>query len=125
MARIIRNTVLILFGLLASLIIVTIQPWVTPVPSTPPASDPARLQAHVRELTEMHYPRSFDQENNLTAVANYIHAQFSASGAKVSEQEVLVQGEKYRNIIARFGPAKVVQGVYAFAMRKDQVSPGN
>ncbi len=109
MGRIIRNTVFSLLGLLSllvGLIIFTIQPWVTPVPSTPPAPDPARLQAHVRELTETRYPRSFDQEKNLNAVADYIHADFVASGAKVAEQEVLVQGEKYRNIIARFGPAE-------------------
>ncbi|HEX9392543.1 MAG TPA: M28 family peptidase [Usitatibacteraceae bacterium] len=87
----------------ASVALVT-QPLVTPIASTPPQVDPVRLEAHVKHLSVDLYPRSFDQSHNLELSADYIHDAFKATGAEVSTQEVAVDGVKYRNVIARFGP---------------------
>jgi Zn-dependent M28 family amino/carboxypeptidase len=89
--------------LLFAWVIVT-QPFVAAVPSRPPAVDEARLRADVRHLSQVLYPRSFDQPVKLAAAATYIKNQMIAAGAEVSEQAVMVEGERFRNIVARFGP---------------------
>ena len=81
-----------------------VQPFVAPVRSTPPQVDASRLQAHVKKLSVELYPRSFEQFDNLDAAANYIAAEFKASGAAVSMQDVPVQEVSYKNVVARFGP---------------------
>ncbi len=88
-----------------SLIAVVTQPLVTPLPSTPPPVDAARLEAHVRKLSADFYPRSADQRKNLELSADYIVDALKASNAAVSIQEVVIDDIKYRNIIAHFGPA--------------------
>ena len=87
----------------ASIAVVT-QPFVAPVPSRPPRVDPARLEAHVKRLSVDLYPRSYDRFQNLELAAQYILDAFKAAGAAVTVQDVTVQGTKYKNIIARFGP---------------------
>jgi Zn-dependent M28 family amino/carboxypeptidase len=81
------------------------QPLVTAVPSTPPAVDPARLEAQVRKLSIDFHPRSFDHPANLERTAAYIEAQFKEAGAQVSIQDVMVDANRYKNVVARFGPA--------------------
>ena len=81
------------------------QPFVTPRLFTPPTVDAARLEAHVRMLSQTHYPRSFDQPEKLEAVADYIHAQLAQTGARVEDQFYKVEGARVRNVVARFGPA--------------------
>lgn len=81
------------------------QPWVTPVPSTPPAVDPARLEAHVKKLSIDFYPRSFEHRAKLERTAAYIAEQFKEAGAVVSMQDVAVDAVRYKNVVARFGPA--------------------
>jgi Zn-dependent M28 family amino/carboxypeptidase len=85
---------------------VTTQPFVVPVPSQVPSPDEARLRSTVRHLSEALYPRSFDQPRRLAAAGRYVRDAFAAAGAKVEEQDVLVQGERFFNIVARFGPAQ-------------------
>lgn len=80
------------------------QPLVTAVPSTPPAVDPARLEAHVKKLSIDFYPRSFEQRPKLERTAAYIAEQFKEAGAQVSMQDVVVEAEHYKNVVARFGP---------------------
>lgn len=84
---------------------ITTQPFVSPMASTPPTADETRLRADVVHLSQTLYPRSFDQPEKLDAAGSYILAAFGAAGAAVAEQEVLVEGERFRNIVARFGPA--------------------
>lgn len=100
--------VLYLFATLAALIALAIfavvQPWVQPRPSQPPAVDPGRLQAIVKHLSVDLYPRSYDQFETLDLAARYISEQLRLSGARVSYQDVAVEGVVYRNVIARFGP---------------------
>lgn len=79
------------------------QPFVTPQPSAKRQADPARLEAHVRYLSQTVYPRSFEQAENLNAAADYIKQVLQESGAEVFEQEYYVEQKRYRNIVARFG----------------------
>jgi len=88
-----------------ALVVLLVQPWVSPVVSVAPPVDPARLANHVRKLSVDLYPRSFEQFAHLDAAARYIEAQLQQSGAAVSRQDVVVQEAHYRNLIARFGPA--------------------
>jgi hypothetical protein len=89
--------------LLAIYAVVT-QPLVRPTPSKPPPVDTAKLRAHVRMLSEELYPRSFDHRKTLEAAASYVHSQFTSSRADVEDQTFTIDGDRYRNIIARFGP---------------------
>ena len=84
---------------------VTTQPFVTPVPSQLPMPDPDQLRAHVRALSTTFHPRSFDHPANLEAAGDYVRDALRAATPQVIEQEVLVGGSRYRNLIARFGPA--------------------
>lgn len=90
--------------LAAAGIFAIVQPLARPIASQPPPADPKRLEAHTRHLSVDLFPRSFDQRQQLDLVADYIAATLRESGANISIQEVLVEGEKYRNVIARFGP---------------------
>lgn len=80
------------------------QPLTTPLASAAPAVDVDRLHAHVKKLSVDFYPRSSDQLDKLNQAADYISAELKGTGAAVSFQNVIVEGETYRNIIARFGP---------------------
>lgn len=102
--RIVVLAWLLVGGLALLLVLLLVQPLVGPVVSAPPAVDPARLAAHVKKLSVDFYPRSADQVDNLERTAQYVMAQLKASGARVSVQEVVVQGARFKNIIARFGP---------------------
>jgi len=82
------------------------QPMVTPVPSTPPSVDPAKLEAHVKKLSVDFYPRSFDHVAKLGSTAAYIEEQFKEAGAQVSIQDVIVDKARYKNLVARFGPER-------------------
>ncbi len=92
--------------LLALILWLATQPLVTPVVSQPPAVDEKRLMQHVQWLSQKDYPRSFDFPQKLDAAANYIHREFAATGAAVTDQIMTVDEGKTRNIIARFGPAE-------------------
>jgi Zn-dependent M28 family amino/carboxypeptidase len=93
-----------LSGLVIAAIAIVTQPLVTPGPAAQAAVDPARLEAHVRQLSETLHPRSHDQFANIDRAARYVEAQLLATGARVSVQDVVVKETTYRNIIARFGP---------------------
>ena len=97
------SAALIVVLTVASIVLVT-QPFVTPIPSQPPHVDSTRLETYVKHLSVDLYPRSYDRSRNLELAAQYIIDEFKAAGAAVTVQEVVVQGEKYKNIIAHFGP---------------------
>lgn len=89
-----------------ALYFVTTQPLVRPIPTKVPPVSPERLQSHVRMLSETLHPRSVDNLTNLEAAADYVHREFATSGARVSDQWFEDQGEKFHNVIARFGPTE-------------------
>jgi Zn-dependent M28 family amino/carboxypeptidase len=102
-----RLSIGMIIGFILLLILVfwfATQPLVTPVASQPPAVDEKRLMQHVQWLSQKDYPRSFDFPQKLDAAASYIHSEFAATGAAVTDQIVTVDEGKTRNIIARFGP---------------------
>jgi Zn-dependent M28 family amino/carboxypeptidase len=96
--------IVVIWSAFAAVLSLLAQPLVTPVLSTPLPVDPARLEAHVKKLSVDLYPRSADQFDQLEQAAQYVVAELTASGARVSVQEVVVQDATYKNIIARFGP---------------------
>ena len=96
--------VLVLAGLLLAIYWLVAQPLVTPIASKSPPVDISRLQAHVRVLSQELYPRSYDQRTKLAAAAAYVRAQLTGAGANTEEQVFSVDGDGYRNIIARYGP---------------------
>ncbi len=70
-----------------------------------PPVDAARLEAHVRMLSETLAPRDEGHPENLERVAAYLRQEFErAKAAVVSEQPFEARGQTYRNVIASFGP---------------------
>lgn len=68
--------------------------------------DAARLRAHVQALTSIEPPRYYRNEKSLMRAADYIYNQFKAAVSRVRYQEFVVEGKRYRNVIASFGPLK-------------------
>ena len=66
--------------------------------------DPARLERHVRMLSEAFVPRDWTHPVNLDLVAAYIKKEFEVAGGAVSEQPYSMEGKIYRNVVATFGP---------------------
>lgn len=104
--RLFLKIALIVAALAIVFIGMTIQPLVKRMDMKVPAVSPDRLEAHVRMLSETLHPRSVEELSNLEAAANYVSAEFKAVGATVADQWFADRGEKYRNVIARFGPAE-------------------
>jgi Zn-dependent M28 family amino/carboxypeptidase len=84
-------------------VFVVMQPWVSSVVSQPPLVKAKRLQAHVQHLSVDLHPRRFDHAAHTKQAAHYIAREFTAAGAQVSEQKIVVSGVEYKNVIARFG----------------------
>jgi len=107
-SRIIRLMLITLLGLVVLLVVLWF--WVTQPLFVQPKTvarvsvDPARLEAHVRMLSEQLSPRDESHPENLDRVAAYLKKEFEAAKAVVSEQPFQVQGKTYRNVIAQFGP---------------------
>src|SRR5262249_32175392 len=69
-----------------------------------PQVDPDRLRRHVSALSETFAPRDYTHVENLDRAADYVEQQFRQAGGEISEQAFVVDSQRYRNIIARFGP---------------------
>ncbi len=67
-------------------------------------SDPARLEVHVRMLSETLVPRDESHPHMLDRAAAYIRREFEQAGGTVSDQPYDLDGKTYRNVIALFGP---------------------
>jgi hypothetical protein len=72
--------------------------------SAPISVDPAKLETHVRTLSQSLVPRDESHPENLDRCAGYIRREFEHANARVSEQPFTVAGKTYRNVIAHFGP---------------------
>lgn len=80
-----------------------------------PVVPPARLEAHVRALSEDFVPRDHAHPENLDRAAAYVGAELERAGGSVTEQAYRVNGRTYRNVVARFGPdsrERVVVGAH-------------
>lgn len=69
-----------------------------------PKVQPARLEAHVRMVSEGLGPRDETHPANLDRVAGYIRQEFIQAKGIVSDQPFEAGGKTYRNVIALFGP---------------------
>lgn len=58
----------------------------------------------MRALAERFHPRDASHVANLDAAAAWLRGELERTGAVVSEQTWPVDGETYRNVLARFGP---------------------
>ena len=98
--------------LLMVLVIVELAGWVISQPTFrknhPSAIDvpTERLKAHVSTLSQTLHPRDSEHPGNLAKCADYITRQFEVAGAAVESQEFEVEGQRYRNVIGRFGVGK-------------------
>lgn len=94
--------------LIAAVLIITYavltQPLVRPVSHKVPPVDLANLRRHVQALSVEFYPRSADKTKTLEAAASYVRSRFLEAGAEVFDQPFTIEGDTYRNVIARFGP---------------------
>lgn len=72
--------------------------------TTTMAIGPARLETHVRMLSEAFVPRDWKHPENLDRAAEYIHKEFEHAKGAVSEQPYEMDRRTYRNVIAAFGP---------------------
>jgi len=70
----------------------------------PPPVDPARLETHVRTLSETLGPRDAGHPDNLDRAASYIRSAFEQARGKTADQPFQVGRTTYRNVMATFGP---------------------
>src|SRR5882724_9799342 len=61
--------------------------------------DPARLEGHVRMLSETFSPRDWAHPHNLERAAAYIKTEIEKAGGTVAEQAYQMEGNTYRNVI--------------------------
>ena len=111
-------------------IVVGVAAWVIrqPVWSQHPASparvDPARLEAHVRFLSQECFPRhSLARENQGKAIA-YIADHLRAAGGRVAMQEFSTPAGSYQNVVAHFGPEEGRRFVVGAHFDSCGVQPG-
>jgi hypothetical protein len=109
------DSVILLAAVLVASCVVT-QPMGGSAGSSPSAvADPARLEASVRALVERFRPRDAAHVAELDAAAGWLRDELERTGARVSEQTWVTDGETYRNVSARFGPEsgeRVVVGAH-------------
>ncbi len=73
-------------------------------PGNQTSVSPARLESHVRTISEAIFPRDFEETDDLERVASYVREQFEKAHGVVADQAFQVNGKTYRNVVARFGP---------------------
>lgn len=84
--------------------------------------DPARLEVHVRMLSDTLVPRDESHPHMLDRAAAYVRREFEQAGGTVSEQPYDVDGKTYRNVIALFGPdtaERIVVGAHYDSVAAD------
>jgi hypothetical protein len=95
----------ILVVLFVAILVFIAQPVFTAVPwKAAVRAQAERLKANVAFLTEEPHRRSYPRVAELDRAADYIHQQFAAAQARVSEQTYAVDDQTYRYVIASFGP---------------------
>jgi Zn-dependent M28 family amino/carboxypeptidase len=104
----------ILFLVLLAVVLFVAQPILfRPARRVVPAIDEEHLRTHVVALSERFSPRN--RAENLQQASSYIADELSAAGGQMSQQTFEVEGRKYRNVIATFGPAsqeRIVVGAH-------------
>ncbi len=127
--RAIVPTAAVVFTLLIASWVLVTQPLFLSVERTTTMDiNPARLERHVRMLSETFRPRDWKHPGNLECAANYIHKEFEQARGVVSEQPYEMCGRTYRNVIAAFGPdttERIVVGAHYDAFGKFPAADDN
>ena len=127
--RAIVPTAAVVFTLLiAGWVLVTQPIFLSVERTTTMGIDPARLETHVRMLSETFRPRDWEHPENLDRAAAYIHKEFGQAKGVVSEQPYEMEGKNYRNVIAAFGPdtgQRIVVGAHYDAFGKFPAADDN
>lgn len=84
--------------------LVTQPTWSTLGGVSAPLPETARLEAHVRHLSETCRPRDWRHVEGLDRAAEYIASNLQATGGKPWTQAFKLRGNTYRNVGATFGP---------------------
>ncbi|MFD2784437.1 M28 family peptidase [Hymenobacter rubripertinctus] len=71
---------------------------------TQAAADTARLRRHLVALTTTPEPRNYRHQASLNQAADYVKAELAAAGGQPTEQPYEVEGQRYHNVLAHFGP---------------------
>jgi hypothetical protein len=69
-----------------------------------PKARPGLLYSHVIALTSIDPPRWYGSPPSMEKAAVYTRDVFAANGGRIEVQEFEAEGEKYRNVIASYGP---------------------
>jgi hypothetical protein len=91
------------------------QPILGKGPASSATVDPESLSGHVVTIAQRFSPRSFADEENLAACADYIAAQFAETGGQVTRQPYSVYGRTYENVILTLpgaDDARVIVGAH-------------
>ena len=62
------------------------------------------LKEQVRLISQDYYPRSSEHPEVLNKLSDYIYKELSRHSSKVKFQEYQAGGQRYRNVIAKYGP---------------------
>lgn len=102
----------LLFGAVLLAELVALAGWLTqplliapPLTSSCEAADQTRLRQSVEFLAQQTGQRHFRNRNVLEQTASYIEQQLQQAGGIMRSDPVIVDGEHFRNIVARFGPS--------------------
>ena len=73
-------------------------------PASAAVVSPARLEEHVRFLSEDCFPRHALARENQAKAITYITAQLRTAGGRVALQDFSTPSGRYQNVVAHFGP---------------------
>jgi Zn-dependent M28 family amino/carboxypeptidase len=116
-------------GLVVS-IVVGVAAWVIrqPVwnsrPASPAVVSPARLETHVRFLSEVCFPRHSLARENQAKTITYITARFREARGRVVLQDFPTPSGHYQNVIAHFGPEEGSRYVVGAHFDSCGIQPG-
>ena len=106
---------IILFLLCVAWFVVTQPLFFTRKTGTEVEVDIARLEKHVRILSEKYIPRNYQHTDNLDSAAAYIMKEFEQTNGIVSQQPYSINSSVYKNIILQLGPStreRIVVGAH-------------
>ncbi|HEX7140796.1 MAG TPA: M28 family peptidase [Vicinamibacterales bacterium] len=83
-----------------------------------------RLRRGVRFLTTAVRPRDVGHASNLNQASAYIANEFAGAGARVGIQEFTARRQRFRNVIAEFGPAESTEPLLIIGAHYDAFSDG-
>src|SRR4051812_18622590 len=90
-------------GGLSGVAFVLRQPSLGSNPLSTVAVDPARLEKHVRFLSEECHPRHHLARNNQNKAISYITERLREAGGRIEIQDIPTSVGVYQNVIAHFG----------------------